>query len=192
MGNDYYEVTTPAGSEPVSLTEAKAWCKVTHTVDDALITALIVAATAKAELYTNRVFEPRTFKGWFAGVECSRYERGAYLALRRAPLLAVSAVTLTVDDAPETVSTDDYTVKPTAGYSRVIFSGMESDPDSDVPYPYQVEFTAGGGADETIKVAIKETVAYWYTNRGDCAVDGELPAIAQGILGEYRIVNTYG
>ena len=195
MGNDHYDLIIAADEEPVTLAEAKAWCKVTHTAEDTLITALIKAATAKAEKFTNRVFIERTFTGFFAGVECSKFEKGLFLAIRRAPLLAVATVEATVDDTQETISTDDYDIKETPGFSRIIFSELTDNPDV-VPYPYQVDFTAGYGAaatvPEPIKVAVMETVCYWYSNRGDCAVGAELPTIAKGILGEYRIVNTYG
>lgn len=195
MGNDYYDIVIPPAEEPVTLAEAKAWCKVTHTAEDAIFTALLTAATQKAEKFTNRVFIERTFTGFFAGLECSKFEKGLYLALRRGPLLSVATVKVTVDDAQETASTDDYNVKQTSGFSRVIFSEFSESPDV-IPYPWQVDFTAGYGAaadvPEPIKVAIKEAVCYWYSNRGDCAVGEELPGIAKGILSEYRIVNTYG
>ena len=66
MSNDYYDIIVPADEEPVTLAEAKAWCKVTHTAEDAIFTALITSAVQKAALFTNRVFIERTFTGFFA------------------------------------------------------------------------------------------------------------------------------
>jgi len=195
MGNDYYNIIVPADEEPITLAETKAWCKVTHTAEDGVFEALIKAATAKAEKFTNRVFIERTFTGFFAGLECSKYEKGLFLALRRGPLLSVATIEVTVDESQETVSTDDYDVKLTSGYSRIIFNEFDESPDV-IPYPLQVDFTAGYGAAADvpgpIKTAIKEAACYWYSNRGDCAVGEELPGIAKGILSEYRIVNTWG
>lgn len=195
MSNDYYEIIVPPSEQPVTLADVKAWCKVTHTADDAIFTALIAAAAQKAELFTNRVFIERTFTGFFAGLECSIDERGLYLALRRGPLLSVATIEVTVDDAQVTISADDYNVKQSSGFSRVVFNEFDESLD-DIPYPLQVDFTAGyGGAvdvPEPIKTVIREIVCYWYSNRGDCAAGNELPGIAKGILGEYRIVNTYG
>lgn len=194
MGNDYYDLIIPADEGPVTLAEAKAWCKVTHTAEDSLFTGLLAAAVAKAELFTNRVFIERTFTGFFSWLECSKYERGLYLELRRGPLLSVAGVEVTAEDTQVIVSTDDYEVKKSNGFSRIVFSEFNETPDA-IPYPIQVDFTAGYGdaseVPEPIKLAIKEAICYWYSNRGDCSVGQELPGISQGILSEYRIVNTY-
>lgn len=195
MINDRYEIVTPAAEYPVTREEAKAWCKISHTAEDALIDALITAATEKAERITNRVFVERSFTGYFSGLECSKFEKGSYLALRRAPLLAVSVIEVTEDDAQVAVSSDDYNVKETSGFSRIIFEEVNYTPDN-VPYPWQVDFTAGYGAaadvPEPIKVAIKAAVCYWYSNKGDCENTGELPGVSKAILKEYRILNTFG
>lgn len=195
MGNDRYDVIIPAAEDPVTLAEAKAWCKITHSSEDALITALITAATQKAEIFTNRVFVERTFTGFFSHLECSKFEKGYYLALRRAPLLSVSAVEVTEDDSQVTVSTDDYNTKETPGFSRIIFEEVNHGPDA-IPYPWEVDFTAGYGAaadvPKPIKVAIKAAVCYWHSNKGDCADTKELPGISKQLLSEYRILNTFG
>jgi uncharacterized phiE125 gp8 family phage protein len=194
MVTDFYEIKTAASTQPVTLVEQKAWMKITNTTEDALITALIVAATEKAELYTNRVFVTRTFTGYLSGLACSQYEAGLYLELRRAPLGSITTVKVTEDDSLETVSSDDYNVKETGAFPRIVFEEINESPDR-VPYPYQVEFVAGYGAAAAvpgaIKTAIMEAVSYWFYNRGDCGSGNELPGIAKGILGEYRILNTF-
>jgi len=99
-----------------------------------------------------------------------------------------------VSDVLTTVDSDDYNVKDTGGFPRIIFEEVNDRPDS-VPYPYQVEFTAGYGVaaavPSAIKTAIMETVSYWHSNRGDCGGGDELPGIAKGILGEFKISNTF-
>jgi uncharacterized phiE125 gp8 family phage protein len=194
MVTDFYAIKTAATEQPVTLIEAKAWCKITNATEDTLITALIVAATEKAEKFTNRVFITRTFTGHISGLDCSAYERGLFIALRRAPLGSVTTVKVLVDDTLETVSSDDYNVKETGGFPRIIFEEVNESPDL-IPYPYQVEFVAGYGAaaavPEAIKTAIMEAVCYWHSNRGDCGGGEELPGIAKGILREYKIINTF-
>jgi uncharacterized phiE125 gp8 family phage protein len=195
MVTDFYEIKTAATEQPVTLVEVKAWCKITHTTEDDMITALIVSATEKAEKYTNRVFVTRTFTGYLSGLDWScRYEVGPYIELRRAPLGSVTTVKVTEDDSLETVSSDDYNVKETGGFPRIVFEEINDQPDR-IPYPYQVEFTAGYGAAAAvpgaIKTAIMETVCYWHQNRGDCGCGNELPGVAMGILGEYKIINTF-
>jgi uncharacterized phiE125 gp8 family phage protein len=195
MVTDFYEIETAASEQPVTLVEAKAWCKITNSTEDTLITALIVAATEKAEKFTNRVFITRTITGHISGLDCSQYERGLFIALRRAPLVSVTTVKVLVDDTLETVSSDDYNVKETGGFPRIVFEEVNENPDSLPPYPYQVEFVAGYGAaaavPEAIKTAIMEAVCYWHSNRGDCGGGEELPGIAKGILREYKIINTF-
>jgi uncharacterized phiE125 gp8 family phage protein len=194
MVTDFYEIKTAATTQPVTLVEAKAWCKITNATEDALITALIVAATEKAEKFTNRVFVTRTITGYLSGLDRSQYEVGYYLELRRAPLGSVTTVKVTEDESLETVSSDDYNVKETGGFPRIVFEEVNESPDR-VPYPYQVEFVAGYGAaaavPEAIKAAIMEAVCYWHSNRGDCGCGEELPGIAKGILREYKIINTF-
>jgi len=101
-----------------------------------------------------------------------------------------------VSDVVTTISSDEYNLKEDSGFSRIVFEEVNDSPDR-VPYPYQVTFVAGYGANSDavpapIKMAINEAVCYWYQNRGDCDGATELPPIAKGILGEYRILNTYG
>ena len=46
--------------EPLSLEDAKAWCKIDLDTDDSLLTALIVAARIMCETFTNIGFKQRT------------------------------------------------------------------------------------------------------------------------------------
>ena len=194
---DHYVLSVAPTTLPVLLCDVKSWGRITWDTDDTMLESLMLAATQKAEQFTNRVFIQRTFTGYFECLECPHgYEKGYYLALRRAPIVSVTTVKVYEDDILETISSDDYDLKPTAGFSRIIFSEINNSPDT-VPYPYQVEFVAGYGTKTTdvpepIKLAIKQTVSYWYQNRGDCDCGSEMPGTAKEILGEYRILNTYG
>ena len=195
MVTDYYE-SAAVVTYPITLVELKLWLRITHATEDTLLNSLITAATEKAELITNRLFISRIVTGYFSGLECPKYEVGYFLAVRRAPVTAITTVKVMVDDVLTTVGATEYNLKHTGGFPRIVFEEVNDSPD-DVPYPYQVAFTAGYGVaatvPEPIKTAIKEIIAYWYQNRGDCGQQGgEVPAIANGILQEYRIVNTFG
>jgi uncharacterized phiE125 gp8 family phage protein len=196
MITDYYLQTSTPATYPVTLVEVKLWLRITHDAEDDLLNSLITAATEKAEKITNRVFIERTYTGNFSGLDCSNYDVGFFIALRRAPLIEITLLEVTVDDSTVTIYDTDYNIKKTGGFPRIVFEEVSDRPDL-IPYPYQVAFTAGYGAaavvPEPIKTAIKEMIAYWYQNRGDCGGrGGEIPAIADGILQEYRIVNTFG
>jgi uncharacterized phiE125 gp8 family phage protein len=192
---DFYEVTAGPATEPVSLCDTKDWCRITHDDEDLLIGSLITAATQKAELFTNRVFIERTITGKFECFQCSPYERGPFFEIRRAPLASVTTIHVYVDGDSEHISADDFEIKETSSFSRVIFSEINWSPDN-IPYPYYIIFVAGYGdrsaVPEPIKTAICQMVSYWYQNRGDCDGIAEIPSIAMGILREYKILNTYG
>jgi uncharacterized phiE125 gp8 family phage protein len=195
MIDDRYELATPPTGLPVSLTEVKAWLKITHTSEDTLLTALLNSAISKAELFTNRVFLERTYKGYFSALDCSCFEVGLFITLRRSPVQSVTSVKVYSNDVLETIDTEDYDLKIQDGFSRIVFSLLEYSPDV-MPFPYEVVFVAGYGdaADvpAPIKLAIQMMVAYWYQNRGDCGAGDEIPGTAKAILREYRIINTFG
>lgn len=196
MGKDYYIITTPAVEYPITLAEAKAACRITTTAEDDLISALIIAATAKLEEYTNRVFVERSFTGFFECLECSKFEKGYFLAIRRAPLQSVSSVELTENEILAAVSSDYYDLKETPSFARIVFNGEGSFSPDRIPYPWQVDFVAGHGdavdVPELIKMAIKQYVCFLYRNRGDCADAPGMPDTVKAIADEWRIVNTYG
>lgn len=56
------QIETPAAAQPVTLTEAKNFLRVTITDDDLFITTLIEAATESAEIFTNRSFCIKGFR----------------------------------------------------------------------------------------------------------------------------------
>jgi len=90
------------GAEPISLTEAKAHCRVDGADDDATITALIAVARAHAESVTNRAMITQSLRSTFA---CwpDRIDL-------KAPLRKVTAITyLDAANASQTLATTEYT-----------------------------------------------------------------------------------
>lgn len=77
-------VITPPAVEPVSLVQAKAWCRVDtdDTSQDAVITMLIKAMREYAENITRRAFVERT-------LELTLERFGGEIELPRAPLISV-------------------------------------------------------------------------------------------------------
>jgi len=191
---DYYEISVaPTTVSPVTLQEALDWCRVDGSSSDSLIVqALLDTATERLEAATNRYFNSRTVVGHFDALAMSQYERFPYITLRRAPLGAVSGVT--VETGGSKVAFTDYVVKNTAGFPRILLTGAIPTVD-DVPYPIEVTFTAGyGTVPEGIKTMIKQLTLFLYENRGDVTPEGEagLPLEVRAMLKKYRIVNTYG
>jgi hypothetical protein len=154
------------GEEPVSLADAKAWCRIDASDEDALVAALIAAARLHVESVTGRALVTQS---WRLTIGCPV---GRALVL---PVVPVSAVTAaTADDAAiEVVLEGDCVLLPGSGYQDV-----------------SIDYTAGyGGAGDVpadLKQAVLALVAYWFENRDLAA--GEPPAgFERLIAGHMRV-----
>lgn len=195
---DYYNVTTAPTTAPITLAEAKAFCRVDVSTDDTLITALIDAVVEIGEKFTNRCFVTRTIEGFYSGLDSSRLETTYFLNVRRAPLITISDLEYYSDAAY--TSFTDYTLRQSNGFSRILFTNGASDAviDTDAIYPWKLTFTAGYGAASDVPQAIKQAllahVNFLYENRGDVVADGKIgmPLETKAIYsGKYRIIDTF-
>lgn len=193
MVDDYYEITAPAATEPLTLIEAKSWLRVSNTADDTLITALITGARQFLEKYTNRIFVETDIDCYFSGLNYSNSENYAFIQIRRAPLMQIDSVEVYSGGAY--AATTDYELKPTNGFSRLLFiNGIDAD--NDIVYPLKISASFGYSTmPEDLKTALKMQIAFQYENRGDTVEDGKIsmPLQVKSILmSKYRILNTYG
>lgn len=193
---DYYEITTPAATLPMSSAEVKKFMRIDTSADDALIEAFISAATNQGEKYTNRAFIERTITGYFSGFDLSQFERYPFLTLRRAPLKAINSVKVMLNDSLQDIPVADYQLKKSTAFARILFLATISA--DDVPYPVEVGFGVGygtpGAVPEDIKTAVKQHVLFLYENRGDVQPEGGkgMPVEVKAMYSKYRILNTYG
>lgn len=67
------KIKTPPAAEPVTLSEAKSYLRITDSNDDAFITALISAARRRCEEYTQRVLITQTWTLWLDYLPGNRY-----------------------------------------------------------------------------------------------------------------------
>jgi len=128
----------PPGEEPVTLAEAKAFCRIDGADEDALVDALIAAARLQVESLTGRALIAQT---WRLTMACAP-------RLVELPVIPVAALVAAPDgavlqgDAVLLVEpVDELTVDYTAGYGAA----------ADVP--------------GDLKQAVLTLVAYWYENR---------------------------
>ncbi len=207
MGDDLYTVTSAAGDDPISLKDTKDFLRIDSAIteDDALIQSLIKAAVIDGEKFCNRVFVTRTFLGKFQQLDRSQFEEWPFVQIRRAPLITVSPATSPITsvqvmfgDVLVDVDADDWQLKETHAFSRLLFVDSTFSIDN-VPYPLEIAFTAGYGdakdVPDDIKTALLQHVLYLYENRGDVQPEGKLtmPMVTKAIYtGNYRILNTYG
>jgi len=154
------------GEEPVSLAEAKAWCRIDSTDEDDLVSALVAAARLQVESETRRALVTQS---WRVSLDCPR---GRVIELPVAPVSAIVAAT--ADDADiEVALQGDAALLPGGGYRSLT-----------------IDYTAGYGAAADVPADLKQAVlalvAYWYENR-DLAM-ASLPSGLDRMLAGYRRV----
>ncbi len=144
------------GEEPVTLAEAKAWCRIDSTDDDALLAALITAARLQVESATGRALVTQSWR----------------LTLRHAPRLVVLPV------APVqslTVAPDGAVLQ---GDAVLLVSPMDG-----LTIDYVAGYGDAGTVPGDLKQAILVLVAYWYEHRDTAS--GTTPAGFDRLVAPY-------
>jgi len=176
-------ITPPVG-EPVTLADAKAHLRIDTSDDDALITALITAARARAEWHTGRAFMTQGWSLWL-----DRWPAAGIVRIPLPPLTAVSAVTLYARDDTASLLDPTRIIVDLAGSRIALRQTTILPPLLRVIDAIRVSFIAGYGAaadvPQPLKSAILETVVFLYEHRGDAPA--ELPSDIQALLAPYRV-----
>ena len=134
--------------QPVTLTEAKDWCRIDVTDDDALITRLIKGARKVCETYVNLSFITRT-------VTATIHNGLGNFTLPYGPV--IGDIT-SFADADAGVMTD-YNLRTPYG--------------SDIVVVYNAGY-ADGDLPEDLRTALLCQIAWMYENRGDAKIAGAL------------------
>lgn len=186
-------VTAPA-IEPVTVAEAKAHALVATSAHDTLIGGYIAAARRLAEQQTRRAFITQTWR-----MSLDDFPDGN-LVLPRPPLAELQQIDY-YDPSDELVSYDtdtlsdfvnaDYDAEPAIVYP---IAGYWPATSGD-PGRVKITYSCGYGAEassvpESVKLAIKQTVAHWYEHR-ESVIAGmmatEMPQSAAVLLDDVRI-----
>ena len=163
-------VVTAPTVEPISLAEAKQHLRFEATVEDALISALIVAARKHCETATRRAFVTQTlrltrdtFPTW---KECYQFR------LPQPPLQSVTNIQyIDSDGDTQTVSASDYVVDATSLPGRIgLADGAEWPTDvieqiGAVKVNYVAGYGLAASVPETIKQAMLLLIGHWFVNR---------------------------
>ncbi|WP_170145726.1 head-tail connector protein [Rhodoplanes elegans] len=184
---------TPPAAAPVTLAEAKAHLNVTGDADDALITRLIAAATARFD-GRDGLCGPLIEQTWQA--QFDGFPRGR-LELPLPPVSAVTAVTYRdAAGATQTLAADQYDVYGLDVLDGAYVLPATAWPATDLrPEAVAVTFTAGYGAaadtvPEPIRQAILATVATLYGQREDAYLGQAqlitVPAVALDLIASHR------
>lgn len=127
------------GEEPVTLAEAKAWCRIDGSDEDDLLTSLIAAARLQVESMTGRALVSQQ---WRLTLMCPR---GLVVVLPVTPVISL-------DEAP-----DDAALQ---GDAVLLAEPVES---------LSIDYTAGYGDAADVPADLKQAVlilvAYWFEYR---------------------------
>ncbi|KAB0679951.1 head-tail connector protein [Aureimonas leprariae] len=173
------------GAEPVSVAEAKAWCRIERSDEDDLIAALVTAAREMVERETRAVLVKRGFRIALEAVPADRRVR-----LPRTPLGAVTMITAYgADGTSRNFMPAGATPDRASGEDVVV---LADDVVAAAANGVEVEFIAGfdaGSVPEALKLAVKEIVAASYEMRGAVAADmqpGFIPKAVRDLLAPFR------
>lgn len=180
-------ITAPA-SEPIALAEAKAHLRVDVSDDDALISALIVAARQGAEHITGRALMPQTWELALDGFKSEIY-------LQKPPLVSVTSVTY-VDTAGvvQTLGSSAYIVDDYSAPARMAPSYGSCWPTTRlqanaVTIRYDAGYANAAAVPQQIKQWMLLQVGAMYENRSSVETVGsivEMP-FADRLLDAYRV-----
>lgn len=180
------EATSPA-VEPVTLSEAKAHMRVTHTDEDTLITSLIVAARNYVEGLANRPLVNRTYT-----LKLDRFPGGYEIILPAGKVSAVSSITyVDTAGATQTLSAGAYTLEGQRLPSSIVINPSTISAWPSTRYyagisSVTVSYTAGYGAaaanvPQALRQAVLMSVAYWYDIARETGSETALTEVPHGV-----------
>jgi len=196
--------TVAPASEPVSLTTAKAHCRVQTTLDDAYITALISAARERVELETGRQLVTASWKMTLDCLPPDLLHARAYsyqpwsldrlaVALPRAPLQSVTSITyLDTAGVLQTLDPSLYQVDANMHPGRVMPAWGQIWPiaryqSGAVRIDYVAGYGVAASVPKSLVQAILMLVAHWYAAREAVSTAGqaEVPLAFGWLVGSF-------
>lgn len=208
------ERTAPPAAPPVTLQEARAQLRLDadRVEEDAVLEALVRAATEACEAFTRRALiaqgwslwldvwpragaRERLWEGVRVGAEAALLAPRRELALPRPPLLGVSAI-VTYDDADQAsaYAPANYVVDAASIPGRVVLrAGAAAPAPARAANGIEVRFTAGHGPDpadvpEALRQGIVRLAAHLFEHRGDDPAGRALAdSGAAGLWARYRV-----
>lgn len=184
-------VTSAPAAEPISLTEAKDYLKVTTTAHNDLITMLIQAAREEVEIYTGKRLVTQTIAQYFEG-----FPSKSYFTIAVSPVQSITSIQYyDTDNVLQTLSSSDYILDGNSTPARI---GLNLD----ATWPatasrlkaVTVTYVAGYGNAAAVPARIKEAmylaIADWYDNPSDPV--RSLPQASHRILDKIREMYFYG
>jgi uncharacterized phiE125 gp8 family phage protein len=191
------KLITAAGTEPLTLAQAKLHLRVTASDEDTLVTALITAAREQAEAYTRRRFITQTwdyFRDAFPlGYKYPCDEEKIFVP--QPPLQSVTSLKyFDTTGVEQTLATSKYLVDASSEPGRIAPAYGETWPCTrEQMNAVTVRFVCGYGAavavPSSIAAAMLLIIGHLYENRESTTPDQqmELPLGAESLLAPYRV-----
>lgn len=177
------KLITPPTSEPVTLAEAKAQCRVDIDTDDTLIGNLITAAREWCELHDWRVYMPQTWDLYL-----DDWPSKNTIEIPQPPLQSITSFKyVDADDVESTLDSNEYYVDAVSDPGWLILKSAYDWPAVTLrdANGIVIRFVAGyaGAADVPmrIKQAILLLVGHWYENRENTIVGAVNRSIEFGV-----------
>jgi uncharacterized phiE125 gp8 family phage protein len=178
-----YRVITPPVIEPVTLTEAKAQCRVDITDDDTFLTDLIGRARETIEKMNWRAFLTQTIELWL-----EEWPHDDEIELPAPPLQSVTSIVYyDVDDVAHTLSATVYFVDVISEPGQVHLKHNQTWPIltlrdyNAICVTYKAGWAAAADVPKSIKQAVLLLVGHWYENREASIVGAIAREIELGI-----------
>jgi uncharacterized phiE125 gp8 family phage protein len=143
-------VVTPPATPLVTLADAKAMLLIDHTADDALISALIAAATVEAQGVAARSFVTQT---WLLALDA--WPDDGVVRLPRPPLQSVVSMSyFDADNVERTIAATDYIVIADTTPGLIVPAAGKAWPtDLRAVAPIRIRYTAGYGTAADVAVS---------------------------------------
>lgn len=187
---------TAATLPAVTTAEAKLHLRVDHSDEDALIDALVSAATADAEHIMGRAVMPQKWQLSIEAFPVASGDTTAEIELPRPPVTAIDSITYVGSDGVDaTVAAEDFQLASASDYTAYVapLYGEVWPTARDQAQSVRVVFTCGyanaAAVPEPIKAWIKLRVGALYANREAWTVGAaiERNPFVDSMLDRYRV-----
>ncbi len=174
--------------EPWTLAELKAFLRVEHDADDAVIASLLAAARSQVEALTRRAL---LLQSWRLSYDA--WPRDGRIRLRLGPLRALTAAqVIDSSGAAQPIALDCFVVDVAEGVIAAV--GSLPQPGRRVAgIALDVELGFGAAPSdvpELLRHAVRTLAAHWYDNRGLVAIGNSvamLPGSVAAMLASFRV-----
>jgi uncharacterized phiE125 gp8 family phage protein len=184
---------TPPAVEPVTLADAKAYLRVEHSDDDAVITALIAGARSHVEAQTRRALITQSWRLIRDSWPCD-----GRIAVAPSPLRQITAGRVyRLDGTTRALDLQAFVSDLGATPSIISFLSWSlpapGRPVAGIEIDVEVGYGSGpANVPDPLRQAIKLLVSHWYENRGVIAVGQAVASFPIGVtalIAPYRVLS---